>query len=106
MAPRLVLVAALFLGAIFSACGEDNDSPPEPDAPAVYCPMDDSSGFDANDLIGLEVKAASQAAKEHRCTVRVVEEDGDSLARTDDLRANRINVATEDGTITKIDGVY
>lgn len=127
MRRHAVLLAAL--AAALTACGED-DPPAEP-APrpavqerkkAVWCPKQrfeqvrredgrfdvkrvPHGTFDARDMLGLRQGAAERLAKDNGCTVRVVSRDGERLARTDDLRVNRVNVNVERGYVTALQSI-
>ena len=101
------LVAALVVSGA-GGCGDDSQpttstSEPTTTQPALLCP--EAGGDDALDtatLVGETVDQASVTAKDHGCEVRVVEEDGEEFAVTLDFNPDRINVAVEDGAITKI----
>lgn len=72
----------------------------------IYCPRTGPDPFDANRLRATRLERARAIARDHRCTVRVIKRDGRTLAITDDLRHNRINVVVNDRRVTRVDGVY
>lgn len=51
-------------------------------------------------IIGLTIEEANRQMI--GCDIRVIEADGKRHGYTEDLRTNRINVATEKGKITKV----
>ena len=53
-------------------------------------------------LVGETLDEATAIAEASAMTIRVVEEDGQMLPATRDLRPNRINVAVADGVVTKV----
>jgi hypothetical protein len=57
-------------------------------------------------LEGVDLATAQASARKAGCVLRVVARDGQELAVTEDLSASRINVRVEDGTITKVAGLY
>lgn len=71
-----------------------------------YCPLDDSSGFDARELRGRQLPFARRGAHRHDCSLRVVKRDGENLAVTADFSPSRINVAVADGRVIRIAGVF
>ena len=75
----------------------DNDDPS-----AVICTAPPEGLFDATSIVGKSESAATRAAEEQGCSVRVVERDGRALAVTEDVRPDRINVAVEDETVIEI----
>jgi len=122
LAALLVLVAAL------AGCGSDDPEETAPPADLqrrtkpVWCPKQryeparrpdgrydvervPHGDFDARRVIGLKEGEARRLAQGAKCDVRVVERDGEELARTDDLRNDRINVAVERGYVVAIDSV-
>ena len=126
MRRHAVLIAAL--AATVTACGDDapDDPAPRPAVQerkkAVWCPKqryeqvrrDDGrfdvkrvphGTFDARDLLGLRQPEAEQLAKRNGCSVRVVVRDGEKLARTDDLRVNRVNINVDRGYVTALQSV-
>ena len=93
--------------------GDRRDAEARGDVPPQFCPDPGGPGgsdttllFNANELIGLKLDEAEAQAKSRGCSVRVVEEDGEPLVGTSDLRPDRINVAIADGKVARIDGVY
>lgn len=75
----------------------DNDDPS-----AVICTAPPEGVFDATSIVGKSESAATTAAEEQGCSIRVVERDGRALAVTEDFRPDRVNVAVEDETVTKV----
>ena len=109
LAHRLTFVAALCVAASLAACDSDSGSPdqePALDGDPVYCPKDGPNVYDATELVGLDLKAAEAQAKAERCSVRVVERDGEIPPLTSDLVSNRINVEVRDEVVVRIDGIY
>ncbi len=105
---RVKSVSALSLCVlIVAACGGDDDKTDDPRSSAKpqFCPKG-SDAYDASQLIGLDLEAAREEAKQHRCSLRVVEEDGEVPALHSDLRSNRINIEVSDGEVVRIDGIY
>ncbi|WP_210491066.1 hypothetical protein [Patulibacter sp. SYSU D01012] len=82
--------------------------PRAPDAPAcraVAGPARAPRDFDARTLVGRPLRDAQALAAVRGCAVRVVERDGEGLARTDDLRPERANVVVRGGRVVAVDGV-
>lgn len=79
----------------------DNDDPS-----AVQCTGAPKEVFDATAIIGEPLDEATSSARAAGCDVRVVIEDGEALAVTDDFRPDRINVVVTDDTVEKIAGLY
>lgn len=75
----------------------DND-----DLSAVICTAPPEGLVDATSIVGKSESAATRAAEEQGCSVRVVERDGRALAVTEDFRPDRINVTVEDGDVAEI----
>ena len=61
--------------------------------------------FDARGMLGLRQDDAERLAKANGCAMRVVERDGEKLARSDDLRVNRVNVDVERGYVTALQSI-
>lgn len=125
-AAALALLLLLSVPAV-AGCGEDSDegSGSSPDAPvsttvpdagggsipdlprnedpaAVRCTGPPRGTFDATEIVGESLAEAERAAQREGCSVREVQRDGEGLAVTDDYRPDRVNVATEDGEVTRI----
>jgi hypothetical protein len=111
-AALLVVAAGLFAGClgIGEAGGERSRA-------AVWCPTDrgpngerlrgvERGTFDARRVLRLTEARAQRLAKQHGCSVREIVRDGEELMYTMDLSAARINVATEDGVVVAIKGVF
>lgn len=64
-----------------------------------------SGGFDARELLGLEIARAKALAKNNDCAVRVVNRDGQELVRTMDYSNARINVTETEGRIVALNGI-
>ena len=78
------------------------DLPDNKDPSAVVCTGAPQETFDATAIVGESIEDASTAASDAGCEVRVVSKDGKPLAGTMDFRPDRINVATENGQVTRI----
>jgi hypothetical protein len=106
MRPGPVIILSLCV-LILASCGggEDRAGDPPSTAKPQLCPKD-SGAFDATELVGLDLKAASEEARAHRCEVRVVKEDGEKPPLISDLRTDRINVVVRDGEIVRIGGIF
>lgn len=74
-----------------------------PRSPSDEAPPADR--FDARRILGLTVGGARRVAAKAGCIVRVIKRDDEDIARTDDLRRNRLNVITERGVIVELEGV-
>lgn len=81
------------------------DLPVNKDPSAVQCTGPPEGIFDATAIVGEPIQAATQAAADEGCEIRIVAEDGKSLAVTDDFRPDRVNVVVEDGTVIEIDSI-
>lgn len=81
------------------------DLPVNDDPKSVTCTGDPGGLLDATKLVDLELEAAEMAAQAVGCSVRVVIEDGEGLARTEDFRPDRVNVETEDGVVIAIESL-
>jgi hypothetical protein len=84
------------------------DAPVSTDAPAPTEPAAPDTTVGSTvplDLVGLVLKEAEKVAEQQGFTVRVVREDGEDLAVTDDFRQDRVNVAVVDGVVTEVVGV-
>jgi hypothetical protein len=125
---RRPAVLIVTLAALLMACNDDKPEDPAPPpavqkrTKAVWCPKqrfeqvrrDDGrfdvkrvphGTFDARDMLGLRQQDAERLAKQNGCAMRVVERDGETLGRTDDLRVNRINVDVERGYVTALQSI-
>lgn len=76
--------------------------PDNSDPAAVVCTGPPQGTFDATAVVGESLDAASEAAADEGCQIRVAIRDGEGLALTQDFRPDRVNVAVEDGTVTEI----
>jgi|GEM_PF-275341 len=92
--------------------GEDPVARPEPAVEPAVDPAVDPADTPAADqavaaaeLVGLDEVAAAEVAKGSGWELRVVERDGEALARTDDLRSDRVNVVVTDGVVTAVESV-
>ena len=92
-----------------AGCGDDESETTSPSStetttsqPALCPEAGGANALNIGTLVGKAVDAASAAAEDHGCELRVVQEDGEDLAVTLDFNPDRINVAVEEGTITKI----
>lgn len=86
---------------------EPPDFPANEDPTAVVCdPERPQELFDATSLVGMRLPEAEARAEAAGCSVRVVVEDGEPLAVTQDFSPFRINVAIRTGTVVEIDGLY
>lgn len=79
---------------------------PDRDLSALRCQSAPRETLDATRLEGLPYPEAEERAEARGCSTRIVEEDGEALAVTDDLRPDRVNVAVESGEVTAIIGAY
>jgi hypothetical protein len=102
----MLLAGAIGAGAAVAAQGSDDGATAAGSRPPHYCPRGDSSGFNANRLIGRRLPQARDLARAHDCTVRVVRRDGEGLIVTQDFSPTRIDVGVWDGRVRGIDGVY
>ncbi len=126
------VICLLLAGALFAGCGgDDSDTTapsPDPDGvvsttvppgdatvpelpdnqdpSSVQCTGPPKGTIDATKLVGKSLADTSAEAEAEGCAVRVVEKNGKPLAVTQDFRPDRINVATEDGKVVRIDGLY
>jgi len=78
------------------------DLPENKDPSAVQCTGEPRGVFDATATVGESFDEAAQAAEAEGCLMREVIKDGKPLAATQDYRPDRVNVATENGQVTKI----
>jgi hypothetical protein len=97
--PRAAALIAVVCA--LAGCGSEPSS-------RVECPeatIDGAAGpneFDANELVGLRMPAAEARARESRCVVRVVEEDGRRLEVFLNEQRFRVNVIVEHGVIVGV----
>lgn len=85
--------------------GRPAELPRNEDLEAVQCTGAPEAVFDATVVVGLTLEEALKAAEAQGCAVRETVRDGEALPATLDLRPDRVNVATEDGVVTRIDGL-
>ena len=98
-------LAAIAL-AVVAGCGDDDEAEVAPVADGPMCPKGEPDGLDTGLLVGEELAGARELARAEGCEVRVVVRDGKNLVGTDDVRIDRVNVAVDDGRVTRIDGVF
>lgn len=89
-------LAALSLPPCASETPQEHPSTAKTD---VRCPQ---GTVDLAALVGLDEEAGTARAARSGCRLRVVERDNMALIKTDDLRRERINVATDDGRIVRV----
>jgi hypothetical protein len=110
----LVLLAALAAAACGSTAGGSAADPDRPvQAPA---PHDVVGAVELTDpavcrrlsrrLGGRRLVDAQSLAREARCALRVVSQDGQDLAVTEDFSPSRINVRVESGKVTGVTGLF
>jgi hypothetical protein len=95
--------------ALASGCG-GKDEPRGTDLTTVRCPQTASGkpapgSFDTAELIGLALDDARARAGDHGCEVVVAMKDGEGVPVPIEVDPKRIYVYTEDGVVTKIEGV-
>ena len=78
------------------------DTTPVDTAPADSAPMTTLVFPNPEDYTGLSVEEATKVVAADGWELRVVREDGEDLAVTDDFRDNRLNVAVVDGVVTEL----
>jgi hypothetical protein len=61
--------------------------------------------FNPLDIVGKPVAEANIVCEAGGYTMRVMEEDGEALVGTCDLRSNRINVAVANGNVIRLQGI-
>ena len=102
----LLLVVVVALGVVLlDDDGGSDDSRPDAGGvseSALVCPDGAEDGLDTGELVGLSVAEAKEVAAEAKCTVRVVERDGEALPADMAFFPDRVNVATVDGEITQV----
>lgn len=116
---RLALLVAIPI--VLAACGEterpvsgaDPDqavqapAEPAPTAGAVTTPPPPAKCRRVSRrLRGRTFATASTITRKARCQLRMVIEDGRSLAVTEDFSTGRINVRVDDGVVTEILGLF
>jgi hypothetical protein len=105
----LVLALAVCSFLALPACGGDDETTTSDDqTAAAICPAPETNPpdpFDANELVGMSLADAEDAARQHGCSVRVTERDGEQLPATLDLQPDRIGVAVTDDEVVAITGV-
>jgi type IV pilus biogenesis protein CpaD/CtpE len=57
-------------------------------------------------LVGRSLEEAQSMAREARCALRVVSQDGQDLPVTEDFSHSRINVRVESGQVTEVAGLF
>jgi hypothetical protein len=118
---RLPALAGVLAVTVAVGCGGDDDDEPAPagrDLTAVYCPMQRAGteagtpqlepakdAFDTSALIGLQLVEASDRAAQHGCDVIVSVANGEGQAVPVEIDLKAIYVHTEDGVVTRIEGV-
>jgi hypothetical protein len=116
---RRILVLAMTLALVAGCGGDDDPAPAGADLNAVRCPLvptgEQTSGveryepakdaFDTAELIEQPLGEAEATAAEHGCTVVVSMADGEGQPVATDFDPKRIYVYTEDGVVTKVEGV-
>jgi hypothetical protein len=116
-----VIVGVAMAGAVaLAGCGGDDEEKPKgADLTAIRCPFvptgDEAGGatgykpapdaFDTAELIGMPLEDAQAHAAKRGCTIVVAMEDGRGVAVPTDIDPKRIYVYTEDGEVTRIEGV-
>ena len=110
----LVLLIALVAGACGSAEGGSAAGPDQP----VQAPANHNSGEPVEPvdpavckrlsrrLLGRPLEGAQSMARDARCALRVVSQDGHDLPVTEDFSRSRINVRVESGKVTEVTGLF
>jgi hypothetical protein len=117
---RIVGMAAVAAAIAVGGCGDDDEPAAKgTDLTALKCPLEPTGkqvggideyrpakdAFDTKELIGAEIGAARDTAAEHGCEIEVAMEDGKGLPVDTDIDPKRIYVYTEDGVVTRVEGV-
>ncbi|MBJ7459216.1 MAG: hypothetical protein JHD02_08520 [Thermoleophilaceae bacterium] len=111
--PMLVII--VFLGFAIGAfvlilannTGSDAGSGETPAPPnALDCPRGEPEGFELSDVEGQQLSDVETWADAKGWTVRVVMEDGQPFAQTQDYRTDRVNTQVEAGVVTRYCGNY
>jgi len=71
---------------------------PAPDEQAAAITLDEASAK----WVGSPLADVEKFAEELGMTVRVIRQDGEDLAATDDLRTDRVNVGVEGDVVTEV----
>jgi hypothetical protein len=106
-----LLVVAL----VAAACGDVESEPAaNPDQPVQAPARQDT--VEAADpavckrlsrrLAGRRLEEARSLAREARCALRVVSQDGQDLPVTEDFSRSRINVRVESGRVAEVTGLF
>lgn len=112
---RLAWLAALVLAIVVVGCGdaEESGSGANPDQPVQAPARHDATPAPPKDckrvsrrVRGERLDAALTIARKAGCELRVVEQDGQALAVTDDFSPSRINVRVEDGQVVSVAGLF
>lgn len=115
----LVGVAIAAVVALAGCGGDDEEKPKGVDLTAIRCPFVESGdqaggkaaykpapdAFDTAELIGMSLEEAEAHAAKRGCNIVVAMEDGKGVAVPTDIDPTRIYVYTEDGAVTRIEGV-
>lgn len=67
--------------------------------------MADNDSLDKSELIGLTVNEANTVARKYGYSVYITEDDGEGLGKHPDYDPRRINVAMNNGIITRLRGM-
>jgi hypothetical protein len=119
MVRALVGVAIAAAVALAGCGGDDEEKPKGTDLTAILCPFvptGEENGaatgykpapdaFDTAELIGMPLEDAEAHAAKRGCSIVVAMEDGRGVAVPTDIDPKRIYVYTEDGVVTRIEGV-
>jgi hypothetical protein len=99
MRTAIAVIAATAV--LVAGCGDDDltttpgTSPPPPEPACLPNAPDDP----APDYVGLTAARAEERADDDGLQVRVVGQDGECFAVTDDLRPDRVNVELDDDVV-------
>jgi len=114
-----VALAGALAGGAVAGCGDDEKRAGGADLTALRCPLvptgeqvggveqyePAADAFDTAQLVGAPVEDARATAAEHGCDIVVAMQDGEGVAVATDIDPKRIYVYTEDGVVTRIEGV-